>query len=89
MLSPGIWLASPSRLRKNSRKTASFRGPLKVGAVFARHFLEFCCAGGLNSCRATDSGRDYAAAASSLEIRTTLYAAAANVNIQPTSAVPR
>jgi hypothetical protein len=78
-----------NRLRKNLRKTVSFRGPAKVEGVFARHFLDFCCAGGPESCRATDSWRDYTAAARSLGIRTTLYAAAASVNIHPTSAVPR
>ena len=57
--------------------------------AFARHFLDFCCASGPKLCRATDSWLDYTAAASSLGIRTTLYAAAANVNIHPTSAVPR
>ena len=62
-------------------------GESEVG--LARHFREFCCAGGPESCSATDSRRDYAAAASSLGIRTTLYAAAAKVNIHSTSAVPR
>jgi hypothetical protein len=82
-------VCSVNRLRKNPRNTAYFLGLATAERGFARHFLDFCCAGGPESCRATDSRRDYAAAVSSLGIRTTLYAAAANVNIHPTNAVPR
>ena len=76
-------------MRKNPREIMFFRALATVEWIFARHFLYFCCADGPDLCRATNSWRDYAAAASSLGIRTTLYAAAANVNIHPTSAVPR
>ena len=78
-----------NRLRKNSGKTVSFGGLTKVEGDFATHSLDFCCAGGPKSCHATASWRHYTAAASSLGIRTTLYAAAANVNVHPTRAVPR
>ena len=82
-------LLQTSRLRKNPRKIVSFGGLMTMERAFVRHFLDFCCAGGPESCRATDSWRNYTAAASSLGIRTTLYAAAAKVNTHPTSAVPR
>ena len=78
-----------SRPRKNSRKTVSFWGSDEGEVGLARYFREFCCVDGPESCGATDSWRDYAATASSLGIRTMLYAAAAKVNIHPTSAVPR
>jgi len=62
---------------KTLERWCLFGGLMTMERAFTRHFLDFCCAGGPESCRATASWRHYTAAASSLGIRTTLYAAAA------------
>ena len=79
----------PLVVRLASSVRSSSRGLLAFGRRLACGFMDFCCAAGRESCRGTDSWHDYAAAVSSLGIRTKLYAAAAKVNIQPTSTVPR